>query len=87
MQRAVTKDEILKRTIMTAQRGSEKDDYSNSTWTTHRSVRALLAGVFPGTTFQLHVDVVDDVEEVLHDGHFSVDRLAGGILKREERTI
>jgi len=39
---------------------------------THGSVRALLSGVFSAAAVHLHVNVVDDVEKVLHDGNLLV---------------
>lgn len=40
---------------------------------THRSVGALLSGVFTGSALQVDVHCVDDVEEVLDYGDLLVD--------------
>jgi len=39
---------------------------------THRSVGTFLTGVLPGASFEINVNSMDDVEEVLHDRHFLV---------------
>lgn len=50
---------------------------------THRSICSLLASVFSSSTFEIHVDRVYDVEEVLDDGHFSIHGvLARRVLKQ-----
>jgi len=39
---------------------------------THGSVGAFLSRVFSTPAVHLNVDVVDDVEKVLHDGHLLI---------------
>jgi len=39
---------------------------------THGSVSAFLSSVFSSSSVHLNVDVVDDVEKVLHDGDLFV---------------
>lgn len=39
---------------------------------TYRSVGALLTGMLPRTTFEINVNGVDDVKEILHNRDFLV---------------
>lgn len=56
---------------------------------THRPIRSLLAHVLLLLAILAHVEVVDDIEEVLHDRHFleADSVVAFGILSQKTERI